>query len=133
MGESTIPLDTLAKVYRKIRSKVEILTQDYEREVAELKKTQEEIASAMRGQMKALGVKSVKTDFGTIMLGLKTRYNTQDWGAFKAFLVENNALDLMERRIAQSNMAKFLEDNPGVIPPGLISDSEYTITVRKPD
>jgi hypothetical protein len=132
MSEEQIPIATLAKVYRKIRGRVEILTQEYEREVAELKQQQEEVANAMREQMKAMGVKSVNTDHGTVMLGLKTRYNTQDWDAFKAFIVEHDALDLMEKRIAQGNMATFLKDNPGVIPPGLTSDSEYTITVRKP-
>jgi hypothetical protein len=29
-------------------------------------------------------------------------------------------------------MKQFLEENPGVVPPGLNSDSEYAITVRKP-
>jgi len=29
-------------------------------------------------------------------------------------------------------MAQFLEENPGVVPPGLNSTSEYDISVRKP-
>ena len=43
-----------------------------------------------------------------------------------------NALDLLEKRIAQTNMATFLEENPGVYPPGLNSVTEYAISVRKP-
>ena len=62
----------------------------------------------------------------------KTRYSTQDWDSFKAFLVEHDVLDLLEKRIAQGNMAKFLEDNPGLVPPGLNSTTEYDISVRKP-
>jgi hypothetical protein len=86
----------------------------------------------MRDQMKALGSKSVKTEYGTVMLGVKTRYSTQDWDAFKDFCISNNTIDLLERRIAQRNMAKWLEDNPEDVPPGLNSDSEYEVTVRKP-
>jgi hypothetical protein len=38
----------------------------------------------------------------------------------------------LEKRIAQTNMAQFLEENPGVVPPGLNSMTEYAISVRKP-
>jgi hypothetical protein len=46
--------------------------------------------------------------------------------------MEHDALDLFEKRIAQLNMKQFLEENPGVVPPGLNSNSEYDISVRKP-
>jgi hypothetical protein len=29
-------------------------------------------------------------------------------------------------------MAQFLEENPDIVPPGLNSDTEYQISVRKP-
>jgi len=38
----------------------------------------------------------------------------------------------LEKRVAQTNMAQFLEENPGLVPPGLNSMSEYGITVKKP-
>jgi hypothetical protein len=41
-------------------------------------------------------------------------------------------VDLLEKRIAQINMANFLEENPNVVPPGLNSSTEYDITVTKP-
>jgi hypothetical protein len=82
--------------------------------------------------MMSSGLKSVRTDEGTIILGTKTRYTTHDWDSFKQFVLEHEVLDLFERRIAQGNMKQFLEENPTLVPPGLNSDSEYTITVRKP-
>jgi len=127
-----LPMDKLAKVYRKIRDHIQTITKAHETEVAALKAQQDEIANAMREQMKALGVKSVRTEHGTVTMSMKTRYMSQDWDAFKTFMVENNALDLVERRISQLNMAKFLEENPDNIPPGLSSESEYAITVKKP-
>jgi hypothetical protein len=82
--------------------------------------------------MKALGVKSVNTAFGTLSMVNKIRYSTQDWDSFKRFMVENDALDLLEKRIAQTNMAQFLEENPGVVPPGLNAFSDFEIRVTKP-
>lgn len=133
MSESaTVPLDKLARVYRKMRARIQELTAAYETEVEALKAQQEAIAAAMKDQMLALGVKSVNTAEGTVILSTKTRYHTQDWDAFKQFVVEHDALDLFEKRIAQSNMATFLKENPNLVPPGLNSNSEYSVSVRKP-
>jgi predicted nuclease with TOPRIM domain len=130
--DELIPLDKLARVYRKIYTKVQELTKEYESQIEELKTKQDEIKNAMKDQMLALGSSSVRTDEGTIILSQKTRYYTDDWDSFKTFVTEHDALDLFEKRIAQKNMSMFLEENPGVVPAGLNSMSEYAVTVRKP-
>ena len=129
---ATIPMDKLARVYRKMQTKIQQLTAGYETEVEGLKAQQEVVKTALKDQMLALGVKSVNTAEGTVILSTKTRYSTQDWDAFKEFMKENDALDLLEKRIAQTNMATFLQENPTLVPPGLNSNSEYAISVRKP-
>lgn len=131
-NEEIIPLDKLARVYRKIYAKVQELTKDYESQLEELKAKQDEIKNAMKDQMLALGISSVRTDEGTLILSQKTRYYTDDWDSFKQFVVEHDALDLFEKRIAQKNMSTFLDENPGVVPAGLNSMSEYAVVVRKP-
>jgi hypothetical protein len=132
MQEDDIPMDKLAKIYQKIRARIQELTSAYETEVEALKAQQQEIANELKDRMQALGMASVRTTEGTIILGQKTRYFTSDWDSFKRFVLDHEAVDLFEKRIAQSNMKQFLEENPGVVPPGLNSDSEVTITVRKP-
>ena len=129
---ATIPMDKLARVYRKMQTKIQQMTAVYETEVEVLKAQQEVVKTALKDQMLALGVKSVNTTEGTVILSTKTRYSTQDWDAFKEFMKENDALDLLEKRIAQTNMATFLQENPTLVPPGLNSNSEYAISVRKP-
>lgn len=132
MSENDVPMDKLARVYRKMQARIQELTAAYEFEVEALKTQQETIKNALKDQMLALGVKSVNTDAGTVILSTKTRYNTQDWDAFKQFVIENDAVDLLERRIAQTNMATFLKENPSLFPPGLNSNTEFSISVRKP-
>lgn len=128
----TVPMDKLAKVYRKMSARIQELTQAYETEVEAIKAQQESVKIALKDQMLKLGVSSVRTDQGTVVLSTKTRYNTQDWDSFKEFIKEHDALDLLEKRIAQTNMGTFLADNPGLVPPGLNSVTEYGISVRKP-
>jgi len=132
MEDTNIPLDKLVKIYRKIKMEIDTLTQEYDTKLEVLKGQQDEIKFEIKDQMKALGVTSVKSPFGTVSMMLKTRYNTNDWSSFKDFILEHSAVDLLEKRVAQTNMAQFLEENPGVVPPGLNSVSEFEIRITKP-
>jgi hypothetical protein len=129
---SEVPFDKLTKIYRKIKEHMDTLTKAYDTQLEELKAQQEQIKFALKDQMKANGQTSVKTSFGTVSLVTKTRYSTQDWDSFKRFVVEHEVVDLLEKRIAQANMARFIDENPGLVPPGLNSMSEFEIRVTKP-
>ena len=129
---AAVPMDRLAKVYRKMAAKIQELTTEYDAAVEEIKRQQDAVKTALKDQMLVMGVSSVRTENGTVVLSTKTRYNTQDWDSFKEFIKEHDAIDLLEKRIAQTNMGTFLDENPGVVPPGLNSMTEYAISVRKP-
>ena len=129
---ASVPMDKLAKVYRKMAARVQQLTREYETQVEAIKAQQEVVKIALKDQMLKLVVKSVRTDQGTVVLSTVTNYNTQDWDSFKEFMKQYDALDLVQQRISQLNMKRFLEENPGVVPPGLNSMTEYGISVRKP-
>jgi hypothetical protein len=126
-----VTLDKLAKVYLKIRTHLGVITKAYETEAETLKLKQQEVAMAMKDIMQTTGLKTAKTDHGTIMLSTKTRYVAQDWDAMKRFIIDHDAVDLLEKRIAQKNMSEFLENNPGVVPPGLNTMTEVDVSVRK--
>jgi len=132
MTEIAVPMDKLARIYRKIKTEIDTLTQEYDNKLETLKAQQDELKFAMKDQMQALGVKSVNTAYGTVSMIHKTRYSTQDWDSFKKFIIEHDVVDLLEKRIAQTNMARFLEENPGSVPPGLNSFSDFEIRVTKP-
>ena len=128
MTEETIPLYRLARIYVKMRTAI----QDLDKQIETIKAQQQDVKNAMKDQMMALGTKSARTEFGTISLKEKTRFYTQDWDSFKKFVIEHDAVDLLEKRIAQSNMQTFLEENPDLHPPGLSNTSEFDISVTKP-
>jgi len=132
LSETAVPLDRLTKIYRKIKAEIDTMTQEYDTKLETLKAQQDEIKFAIKDQMKALGVTTVKTPFGTVSMRTSTRYSTQDWASFKEFILEHSVVDLLEKRIAQGNMRTFLEENPGVGPPGLNSVSEFQVVITKP-
>ena len=120
-----IPLDKLVAIHAKIKAKQAAL----DKELADLEEQRNEVRMAIKDQMKVLGLTSVKTSHGTVSLTKTTRYNTQDWDSFKNFVLEHQVVDLLEKRISQSNMAQFLEENPGVVPPGLNAVTGFDIRV----
>lgn len=126
--EAEVPLDKLVRIYMKMRAKL----QELDAQVEAVKEQQQLIKVEIKDRLRAVGAKSVKTEHGTVSLTEKTRYYTQDWDSFKRFVMENDALDLLEKRIAQTNMKLFLEENPALIPPGLNSDTEFDVSIRKP-
>lgn len=126
-----IKADKLVKTYVKIRDKRKELADQYEKEDSNLKEALETIESELLEMCKETGADSLRTEFGTVTRRVAKRYWTNDWHSFHEFLKEHGALELLEKRIAQTNMSTFLEENPDLLPPGLNVDSRYTVTVRR--
>ena len=127
-----VTMDRLTRIYIKMRDKMTSMTKEYEEAFEAIKAQQAEVASAMKDIIRNAGGTGMKTDYGTVSLKTTTRYYAQDWEAMGNFIVEHSAPQLLEKRIAQKNMSEFLEQNPGMIPPGLNTMAEITVTVTKP-
>jgi hypothetical protein len=131
MDISDFPADELAKLYLKIRDAREELTKDYEDKYRELNEQLEVISEEMLELCKENGADSIRTPVGTIIRSVATRYWTNDWDSMYNFIKENDAHALLERRIHQSNMKQFVDENPDKFPPGMLVDSKYKIIVRR--
>jgi hypothetical protein len=125
-------LDTLAKAYIRIRDAISAKTKEYDAIIEGLKEQQKAISDEIKTRMQAVGATSLKTDSGTMSMRVDTRYYPQDWDAFSAFVKANDAMGLLERRVAQGNLQQWIEQNPANVPHGLGTVSQYVISVRKP-
>ena len=132
IAQPEVTMDHLTKVYIKIRDTRSKNTAAYEAEDERLKAQQAEIATTMKEIIRTAGGTGMKTAYGTVSLRTKTRFYAQDWDAMYRFIHDNDAGFLLEKRIAQTNMAEFLEKNPGLVPPGLNTMSEVEVAVTKP-
>lgn len=126
-----IAADKLVSAYIKLRNARQQLTKEYESADAELKEKLTKVSTALLDICKEIGADSIKTPYGTASRKLSIRYTTTDWPSMYKFIVEHDAFHLMEQRIHQTNMKTMLEENPEMVPMGLSSDSEFTISVRK--
>lgn len=129
---SKITADKLIKAYIKLRTERQKVLHAFEEQDNELKAQQEMVSEKLLEMCKETGADSIKTSFGTASRKVSTRYWTSDWSSMYDFIRENDAFQLMEQRVHQTNMKKFLEDNPDKCPMGLNSDRRYTVSVLKP-
>ena len=123
--------DKLVKTYIKIRDKRDELSAAFKEKEAELKALLEALEGELLEICKTQGADSIRTEYGTATRKVSKRFWTSDWSSFHSFVMENNAVDLLERRVAQGNMQQFLEEHPDKLPPGLNIDSRFAITVRR--
>lgn len=131
MDVKDYPADQLAEIYIKIRDKRDALKREFEEAQSKLEYQLELINDELLELCKENNADSIKTPAGTIMRRVDTRFWTNDWESFYDFVNENDAYALFEKRIHQGNMKQYLEENPDLLPKGLMSDSKYKITVRR--
>ena len=126
-----VSAEELARIYIKIRDAKEAAVERHKQELAELNEQLEAIANEMLEMCKELNASSLRTEAGTIIRKVTTNFNTNDWGSMFNFIKEHDAFGLLQQRLHQSNMKQFLEEHPDLLPPGLWSESKYTIVVKR--
>ena len=128
---SDAPADKMTKAYIKIRNKRAELKAAFTKEDEELAHQLDILKRALLSYCENNKVESVRTDEGLFFRSQRIKYWTSDWDAMHKFVIEHAVPELFDRRLNQTNMKQFLEENPELKPEGLKIDSEYVISVRK--
>lgn len=124
-------LDQLTSIYLKIRDKRAENKREFENVDKDLEEQQKMLAEQMLDTCKQMNADSIRTPHGTIIRSVKSKYWTGDWDSMYNFIKEHDAFGLLEKRLHQTNMKDFLNENPDVMPMGLNVENEYTIVVRR--
>tara|TARA_R110000868_G_scaffold41447_2_gene141702 strand:+ start:1471 stop:1896 length:426 start_codon:yes stop_codon:yes gene_type:complete len=128
---SSVDMDKLAAVYIKIRDKRAVIKKEFDEKDKGLEEQMQLIANEMLDACKRIGADSIKTQHGTIIRSVKSRYWTNDWDSMYSFIEEQGAFGLLEKRLHQTNMKDFLSENPDLYPVGLNVENSYTVVVRR--
>jgi hypothetical protein len=129
--QAEVPLEKLTRVYIKMRDKKAKLTRELEDEIGKVEAAMKSVKTAILDHMKSIGAESLRTESGLVYRTVRTTYSTTDWESMGKFILEHGVPELLEKRIQQTNMKAFLEDNPDVLPPGLNANMEYSVTIKR--
>jgi hypothetical protein len=126
-----VSVDKLAALYIRIRDKRTENKRAFEATDSDLEEQMKVLATEMLDVCKGMNADSIRTEYGTIIRSVKSRYWTNDWDSMYDFIEEHSAFGLLEKRLHQTNMKDFLVENPDVYPKGMNVESEYTVVVRR--
>ena len=124
--------EKVVEAYLAIRNERDRIRHEYEAQDARLLEDLKKVEAVLLSLCNSINADSVKTSLGTVMRRLNERYYCSDWDNFRKFVLENEAVELFEKRIHQGNFKQFMENHEGDgLPPGVSVMREYGITVRK--
>jgi hypothetical protein len=125
--------DQLVEAFITLRGERDRLRNEYEAQDAKVKEEMTTLEQALLSICNETNATSIKTDKGTVIRKLNERFFCSDWDNFRDYVLEHQALELLERRIHQGNFKEFIAERQDEgLPPGVNVMREYGVTVRKP-
>ena len=125
--------DQLVETFITIRNERDRLRNEWEAKDGVVKEEMAKLEQALLSICNETNATSIKTDKGTVIRKLTERYFCTDWEHFRDYVLEHQALELLERRIHQGNFKEFITERQDEgLPPGVNVMREFGVTVRKP-
>jgi hypothetical protein len=125
--------DQLVETFITLRNERDRMRNEWEAKDSEVKEQMSVIEQALLSICNETNATSIKTDKGTVVRKLTERFFCSDWDNFRDYVLEHQALELLERRIHQGNFKEFIaEREKEGLPPGVNVMREFGVTVRKP-
>lgn len=119
------------RTYMKLRDQKAAIEAETKERVADLKAKMEKLEAYLKAQMDAQGLTSFKSDYGTAFLTTTDYANVADWDAVIRFIRDNEAYDMLEKRVSKIAVRGYIEANKAV-PPGITYGTKLEVNIRKP-
>jgi len=127
----TVTVDSVIKKYMRLRDKKAAVEATVKEELDQIKANMAKLEAFLKVKLDADGLTSFKTDHGTAFLTTTDFANVEDWDAVLRFIREEEAFDMLEKRISKTAVRGYIEANKEV-PPGVKYGTKLDINVRKP-
>jgi hypothetical protein len=125
--------DQLVETFITLRNERDRLRNEWEAKDSVVKEEMAKLEQALLSICNETNATSIKTDKGTVIRKLTERYFCTDWEHFRDYVLEHQALELLERRIHQGKFKEFITERQDEgLPPGVNVMREFGVTVRKP-
>jgi len=127
----SLTVDQVIAAYIKYRNQKEALEAEIKDQVKELKDKMSKLEAWIKTKADADGVTSFKTAHGTAFVTTNDYANVADWDAVLSFIKENDAYDMLEKRVSKNAVRGYIEQNK-TVPSGVNYGTRIDVNVRKP-
>lgn len=122
----------VTKAHVRIREERARLKREFDERDTVLKSQQQMLEGEMLKHLNETGSESVRTANGTFYRQENLIPNGSDWNAIYDWIKENDAWDMLERRIKRVFVQEYMETHDGALPPGVSAFREFVVRVRRP-
>ncbi len=126
-----IPINKVINTYLKLRGEKETLESKTKEKVKSIKEQMAKLEAYIKEQADEQGVDSFKTGNGTAFLTTTDFAQVADWDAVLEFIKDNDAFDLLEKRVSKTAVRGYIEADKSV-PSGINYGTRIDVNVRKP-
>jgi|TARA_R110000803_G_scaffold60921_3_gene120506 hypothetical protein len=126
-----VTVDKVISTYINFRNQKEAIESESKAKVKELKEQMAKLEAWLKERADQDGVDSFKTANGTAFLTTTDFAQVADWDAVLSFIKDNEAFDLLEKRVSKTAVRGYIEANKAV-PSGVNYGTRIDINVRKP-
>ncbi len=117
--------------YMKLRLKKEAIEAAAKAEAKVYKEKMTKLEAWLKVKADEDGVTSFKTDSGTAFLTTTDFATVADWDSVLNFIRDNDAYDMLEKRVSKMAVRGYIEANKSV-PAGVNYGTKLDINIRKP-
>jgi hypothetical protein len=117
--------------YMKLRSQKDAIEASVKEDITKIKTKMDKLEAWLKSEMDKQGLTSVKSKFGTAFLTTTDYANVESWDATLKFIRDNEAYDMLEKRVSKTAVRGYIEQNK-VVPPGVNYGTKLEVNVRKP-
>ena len=123
-------VEQVVGTYMKLRRKKEALEAETKAGLDEIKVKMGKLEAWLMQKADDEGVTSFKTESGTAFVTTTDFANVADWDAVLTFIKDNEAFDMLEKRVSKTAVRGYMDAN-GSVPPGITYGSKLGINIRK--
>lgn len=127
----SVNVEDVVSTYMKLRGQKDAIEKETKQRVATIKEKMEKLEAWIKEQADAQGVTSFKTRSGTAFLTTTDFATVADWDAMIDFVKENEAYDLLEKRVSKVAVRGYI-DQTKAVPPGINYGTRLDVNIRKP-
>lgn len=129
MTELTV--DKVVAGYITLRQQKQTIEREAEEKVNAIKANMVKIEAWLLAKANEQGVTSFKTQHGTAFVTTTDFANVADWDAMLSYVKDNEAYDLLEKRVSKTAVRGYIESR-GAVPAGVNYGTKLEVNIRKP-
>lgn len=123
-------LDLIIERYVQLRDRKAELKAAFDASTAELNSAMQRLEGAILENLTAQGVESVRTSAGTAYKSTSTSVTAADGEMFLQWCIDNDRLDMMEKRPSKTAVEEYKAANDD-LPPGVNWKQAVSVGVRR--